>query len=374
MTLKARLMAAAAIAAPLIFAPAAIAQDDNTVDVITVTTQFREQSVADVPINVSAFDEALLEDLAIADFEDLAAFTPGLIVQEQSPNNTGYSIRGITTDSGEATSETRVAVFRDGVSITRSRGSYIELFDIERIEVAKGPQPTLFGRGALIGGINIIQNKAEDENSGSFEMGLGNEGQIEARGHYNFRLADGYGLRVSGVSRERDGYIENTEGGDLQGRDTQAIRLVLSGTPNDVFSFDLIANYQQDTPPGTSFKSGTLPAVGGDTDPFTAASLNTFGGFEGGAELGLDREVRELTFLADFQLSDAWTLNAITGWRDFDSVEIFDPDGMALPFLVIAEDATGEQFSQEFRLSYDAGGAWTGSLGATRWPFTSSTY
>lgn len=364
MTLKARLMAAAAIAAPLIFAPAAIAQDDNTVDVITVTTQFREQSVADVPINVSAFDEALLEDLAIADFEDLAAFTPGLIVQEQSPNNTGYSIRGITTDSGEATSETRVAVFRDGVSITRSRGSYIELFDIERIEVAKGPQPTLFGRGALIGGINIIQNKAEDENSGSFEMGFGNEGQIEARGHYNFRLADGYGLRVSGVSRERDGYIENTEGGDLQGRDTQAIRLVLSGTPNDVFSFDLIANYQQDTPPGTSFKSGTLPAVGGDTDPFTAASLNTFGGFEGGAELGLDREVRELTFLADFQLSDAWTLNAITGWRDFDSVEIFDPDGMALPFLVIAEDATGEQFSQEFRLSYDAGGAWTGALGA----------
>lgn len=364
MTLKARLFAAAAIAAPLTIAPAATAQDDTPVDVITVTTQFRAQSVADVPINVSAFDETLLDDLDIADFEDLAAFTPGLIVQEQSPNNTGYSIRGITTDSGEATSETRVAVFQDGVSITRSRGSYIELFDIERIEVAKGPQPTLFGRGALIGGINIIQNKADDEQSGSLGMGFGNEGQREVRGHANFRLADGYGLRIAGVSRQRDGYIDNTMGGDLQGRDTQAVRLVLSGAPTADFSFDLIANYQQDTPPGTSFKSGSIPGVGGDTDPFTAASLNTFGGFEGGAELGLDREVRGVTLLADYRINDAWTLNSITGWRDFDSVEIFDPDGTFLPFLVIAEDATGEQFSQEFRLSYDAGGAWTGSIGA----------
>ena len=367
MTLRSRLLTAAAMAGLSAFASAASAQDaasETTMDVITVTTQFREQSVADVPINVSAFDEAMLEDLDIADFEDLAAFTPGLIVQEQSPNNTGYSIRGITTDSGEATSETRVAVFQDGVSITRSRGSYIELFDIERIEVAKGPQPTLFGRGALIGGINIIQNKADDEQSMSAEIGFGNEGQVEGRGHVNMRLADGYGLRIAGVSRERDGYIDNTMGGDLQGRDTQALRVVLSGAPTADFSFDLIANYQQDTPPGTSFKSGTLPALGGDTNPFTAASLNTFGGFEGGAPLGLDRTVRGVTFLADYAISDAWTVNSITGWRDFDSVEIFDPDGTFLPFLTIAEDATGEQFSQEVRFSYDAGGAWTGSIGA----------
>ena len=151
MTLKSRLLSAAALIGLVSVCGAANAQqsvENASVDVITVTTQFREQSVADVPINLSAFDEDLLDDLDVADFEDLAAFTPGLIVQEQSPNNTGYSIRGITTDSGEATSETRVAVFQDGVSITRSRGSYIELFDIERIEVAKGPQPTLFGRGA----------------------------------------------------------------------------------------------------------------------------------------------------------------------------------------------------------------------------------
>lgn len=367
MTLKSRLLTAAALGALALSTPATFAQDDagEPTDVIRVTTQFREQSLADVPINVSAFDEERLDALDIADFEDLAAFTPGLIVQEQSPNNTGYSIRGITTDSGEATSETRVAVFQDGVSITRSRGSYVELFDIERVEIAKGPQPTLFGRGALIGGINIIQNKADDEFSASVEVGAGNEGQIEARGHVNFALSENYGLRFAAVSRERDGYIDNALGGEgLQGRDTQALRMVFSGAPTDRFSFDLIANYQQDTPPGTSFKSGTIPAPGGDIDPFTPAALNTFGGFEGGAPLGLDREVRGVTLLADYALNDAWTLSSITGWRDFTSVEIFDPDGTFLPFLAIAEDATGEQFSQEFRLSYDNGGRLTGSVGA----------
>ncbi|WP_295696160.1 TonB-dependent receptor, partial [uncultured Maricaulis sp.] len=244
MTMKSRLLTAAALAATASAMPTALAQDgsEESIDVIRVTTQFREQSLADVPINVSAFDEERLDALDIADFEDLAAFTPGLIVQEQSPNNTGYSIRGITTDSGEATSETRVAVFQDGVSITRSRGSYVELFDIERVEIAKGPQPTLFGRGALIGGINIIQNKAEDEFSASVEVGAGNEGQIEARGHVNFALSENYGLRFAAVSRERDGYIDNALGGEgLQGRDTQAVRMVFSGAPTDRFSFDFIA-------------------------------------------------------------------------------------------------------------------------------------
>ncbi|WP_417493121.1 TonB-dependent receptor [Maricaulis sp.] len=370
MTFKAHLLCAAAATATLAFAAGAQAQQSEAasagshVEVIRVTTQFREQSLADVPVNVAAFDAELLAALDIQDFEDLAAFTPGLIVQEQSPNNTGYSIRGITTDSGEATSETRVAVFQDGVSVTRSRGSYIELFDIERVEVAKGPQPTLFGRGALIGGINIIQNKADDEFSASAEIGVGNDGQREARGHVNFRLAEDYGLRFALVSRERDGYIDNVLGGrDLQGRDTWAARAVLSGQPNERFSFDLVANYQEDTPPGTSFKSGTFLVPGGDTNPFTPAALNSIAGFEGDRELGLERTVRGVTVLGTLDLNDAWTLSSITGWRDFDSVEIFDPEGSALPMVVLGEDATGEQASQEFRFSYDNGGQWTGSVG-----------
>ena len=113
-----------------------------------------------MPVAVTAYTGQRLEQLGIEQFDDLAAFTPGLEIQEQSPNNPGFVIRGLTSDDGGASSEPRVSVYQDGVSISRARGAYIELFDIERVEVAKGPQSTLFGRGALVGAVNVIQQKA----------------------------------------------------------------------------------------------------------------------------------------------------------------------------------------------------------------------
>ena len=84
-------------------------------------------------------------------------------------------MRGVTSDSGEAFVEPRVSVFQDGVSISKSRGSYVELFDIQRVEIARGPQSTLYGRGALIGAVNIIQNRADPLGfAGFFEAGYGN--------------------------------------------------------------------------------------------------------------------------------------------------------------------------------------------------------
>lgn len=347
-------VALGALAAPALAETGAI--DAQPVEVIRVTTQFREQSLAEVPMNVTAFNAELIDRLDIRNLEDMAAFTPGLVVQEQSPNNTGYSLRGITTDSGDTYAESRVAIFQDGVSITRSRGSYVELFDIERLEVAKGPQPTLFGRGALIGGINIIQRKAEDTSSAQLYGATGNYGHSEIGGYINSGLADGVGLRLSGVHRSRDGHIDNLLGGSLQGRDVTALRGVFSAELQNGFSFDLIANWQRDNGPGTSFKSGTLAPAGGDTSPYTAAALFTFPGFEDDQGLGLGRTVWGITALGEYRFSDALTLSSITGYREFDSVEVFDPIGGGISFVNFAEDARGRQLSQEFRLAYDAGG------------------
>src|SRR5687768_17825815 len=94
-------------------------------------------------------------------------------------------MRGITTDSGDPRSETRISIFQDGVSISRSRASVVELFDLERIEVLKGPQGTLFGRGAEIGAISIVQNKARDGSSGQLSAGFGNFSDYRASGHVN---------------------------------------------------------------------------------------------------------------------------------------------------------------------------------------------
>jgi iron complex outermembrane receptor protein len=147
-----------AAAAPALAQEAAA--DGASVEELVVTAQKREQKTLDVPIALTAYSGDRLEQLGVQEFDKLSLFVPGFQVQNQSPNNPGFVMRGITSDSGESTTEPRVSVFQDGVSISKSRGSYVELFDIQRIEIAKGPQSTLFGRGALIGAVNVIQNKA----------------------------------------------------------------------------------------------------------------------------------------------------------------------------------------------------------------------
>src|SRR3954452_9748677 len=142
-------------------APGAAAPDAGAEDVIVVTAQLREQRLTDVPLTIPAISGEFMQQLGGNEFEDLSRYVPGFEVQNQSPNNPGFGIRGVTSDSGTAFNEPRVSVFQDGVSISKSRGSYVELFDMERIEVVRGPQSTLYGRGALIGGVNLIENKAD---------------------------------------------------------------------------------------------------------------------------------------------------------------------------------------------------------------------
>jgi outer membrane receptor protein involved in Fe transport len=336
---------------------------------IVVTVQKREQAIIDVPMAVTSLNESFLERVNITKFDELALWVPGLEVQEQSPNNPAISLRGITTDSGEATQEARVAIFQDGVSISKSRGSYVELFDIERVEVAKGPQATLFGRGALIGGINIIQNKP-DLNDLEISGGarFGDYEAFGLNGVVNVAiLEDVLALRIAGTSRSRDGFNANVLGGEaLGGVSLDAWRASLAWEPNPDFSATLILNTQKDDNSGTSFKSRAFDPPGGDNSPFTAAALNPSApGFERDRPLGLDREVSSTTILADWAITDAYTLTSITGHRYFESFEVFDPDGSQNPILMAAEDSKGRQWSQEFRLNFDDGGPISWFVGAS---------
>ena len=366
--------AAFAVLASTGFVQTVFAQDEQPsvgerlayVDEIIVYTQKREQISQDVPLSVTAFDEEQLVRLGVQQFDDLADYVPGLEIQEQSPNNPGFVIRGITSDSGEANIEPRVTIFQDGVSLSRSRGSFVELFDAS-VEVAKGPQSTLFGRSALIGAINIIQNKPTDEFEAEIRAGYGN---------FDFQLVDGYvniplvddKLAARGAFRykKRDGYVENALGGtDFNGLEMAAFRGSLRFEPTDNFRADVIVNYQRDNNTGTSFKSGTFIPDGGRIEPWEPAALSAEGDgtFENGRGLGLDREVASVTILGEWAVTDAITINSVTGARDFESLEVFDPDGSALPILLFAEDAQGDQISQEFRVSYDDGGPFSGFAG-----------
>ncbi|NRA30270.1 MAG: TonB-dependent receptor [Parvularculaceae bacterium] len=353
-----------------LFGSIALAQpavSDTPYDEIVVRAQKRDQSIREVPAAITAFNQDSLDDLGVQQFDDLADFIPGLEVQEQSANNPGFSIRGLTSDNGAANIEPRVSIFQDGVPNSRSRGSFVEVFDTN-VEVLRGPQPTLFGRSALIGAIslNSIRPDADAGVNGYARVGFGSYNFQFAEGAVNLPVSETLAVRLAGRFKQRDGYITATgDEDDFQGFETGAIRASALWEPNDDFSALLIGNYQYDDNPGTSFKSGTFRPFGGSTDPFAAASLNFFGGplSEGKTELGLERELYNGTLRLDYQLTDVLSVTTISAYREFDSDEVFDPDGFQYDLFVFAEDAEGEQFSQEIRFNYDNGDRLAGFFG-----------
>ena len=340
------------------------APGESYIEELIVTAQKREQRTLDVPIALTAYTGNFLDEIGVQEFEELSLFVPGFEVQNQSPNNPGFVIRGITSDDGGATVEPRVSVFQDGVSISKSRGSYIELFDNARIEIAKGPQSTLFGRSALLGAVNVVQNKADPSSFAAatkFEAGNYDFRGFEAM--VNLPLSPTFAIRLAGRVKTRDGYVENVLGGrDFNSTDTAAYRAVLKWSPNDSLDADLILNYEENNPTGTSFKSLTyLPTdtltgrVLGDLGRNSGAALASSDGFSGGRDLGLERTTWGVTGLVGYKFSDTLRLSSITAFRRFESLEVFDADGFSLPLFVFAEDARGDQYSQEFRINYDSG-------------------
>lgn len=349
-------------AALALLAPEGVhAQVPATTDTIVVTAQRRVQDDLDVPVAVATTSDATLQALDVQTLQDLSILTPGVFVQARSPNAPDIVIRGVSSNSPSATDEPRVSVFQDGVSISRSRGAYVELFD-DRVEVVRGPQTTLFGRNALIGAIDIVDNPASPTGlDGYARVEGGDYGYAELEGMANLPLGERFAVRVAGRVRRSDGYIDDLTGGPaLQSQDTGAYRIALDWRPVSRLRVDVFFNDQQDRPSGVAFKSETFypsdPATGarlGDLSPFTGAALSAGPGFQGGSGLGFRRDLWGLTEVVSYAASPELKLTSITGYRRYHSLETLDPDGLSLPLLTSGEDAGGKQFSQELRVNYD---------------------
>ncbi|MDQ0566779.1 TonB-dependent receptor [Erythrobacter citreus] len=368
---SALLASIALVPAPLMAQEVAAADQPASSTTIIVTSQKIEQRAQDVPITISAVTGDRIEELGVSDLDELSNYVPGLNIQEQSANNPGIVIRGITSDSGSSQQGPRVTLYYNGVDISRSRGSYQAIYDLERVEVIKGPQATLFGTASAVGAISLVSARPRAGFSGEITGGYGNFDQTLLGGYLNAG-SDVLAGRIAFEWRQRDGYVENLNPGqdeELYAQDQFGVRASLRYTPSMDLTIDLIGTYDQQRNGGTPFISGTLPAFagapGGPGNAFEDANL---GGYPAGAaslgddQLGLDREVYDLNLTAAYEFGDNWTFTTVNGYREFDSAEVFDADGSAAPFLEFAEIAQGHQFSHEGRFSY-AGSALRASFG-----------
>lgn len=223
------------------------ADEDPAIDdtVIIVTAQRQNQSLQEVPIAVSAFDAKALESQQIENASDLQLTLPNVSFTKGNFTGSSFTIRGIGDLCVGVSCDSATAIHLNSAPLFGTRLFETEYFDLERIEVLRGPQGTLFGRNATSGVVNIVSAKPDLSGFGaSAEFEYGNYNSIKAKGMVNLPISDTLGVRVAGFYLKRDGYTENLElGTDFDDRDMYAVRASLRFEPGPDTAINLMAYY-----------------------------------------------------------------------------------------------------------------------------------
>ncbi|MGN6269657.1 MAG: TonB-dependent receptor [Sphingomonas sp.] len=350
--------AAALASAALAWAPGAWAQDtaaaraqDDTgaqVEDIVVTAQRREQSLQDVPISVTAFNAGKLDALNANTIGDLDNFTPGLTINDTSVTQPSYTIRGVATDDFGIGTDPSVGIFIDGIYSGRSGASLIFFNDINRVEVLKGPQGTLFGRNTSGGAISIITNKPGPDPELTASAQSGNYGQAQLNVMGNTPITDTLFLRVDGVVNRRNGYLKDALTHDDREREgSNSARAALRWTPIDSTDFVLAWDHDDTEKDGPASVGISIHAL--STDPFGPFSNDVIGNKE-------TRLLNDVSLTATHH-AGALTLTSITSYRHFVTHNREDEDGTADPtrYLDTENIEHNSSFYQELRAGFDRG-------------------
>src|SRR5688572_6542627 len=220
----------------------AVAQEaaPERIEEILVTAQRRTQSLQDVPIAMQVVDSALIKDVAAENLGDLNGFVPGLVISDGSPTQPRYQIRGIQTGDFGVGTDPAVGVYVDGIYAARSGASLLAFNDVERIEILKGPQGTLFGRNSAAGAISIVTRQPEDEFHSLLRVRVGEYGKQYYEGMLNTPIGDNVALRINGVYNKSDGWLEDAATGqDLMPEENWAGRAALRWELSDKTSATL---------------------------------------------------------------------------------------------------------------------------------------
>lgn len=341
-------------------------------DTIIVTARRRAETLQDIPLAVSAFGEEQTSRLQADDVSGLQYVTPNFYFDKGDASNAVVYLRGIGQNDSLAFADPGVGVYVDDVFIARSQAAFLELFDVERVEVLRGPQGTLYGRNTIGGAVKFVSKRPTDEFEAYGEVGFGNYDSVIAKGRLSGPIMEEkvYAKAAFAYSR-RDGFNNNLFTGKDDGDvDSLSGRAGLYFTPTDDIELDLTFDARRERP-DTSRNPTRRTSATGIPDPVAAPLvLQTFPAASDPFQVDVnagglsDIDAFGLTARASWQVSDAWKLESISSYRSFDFELNLDTDGTPLKLLDVYLDQDQSQFSQEIRGTYDAGGplSFTGGL------------
>lgn len=251
--------------------------NDFKIEEVIVTAQKRAESLQDTPVAVSAFTANAMKNKGIENIAEVADFTPNLIFDTTSPisglsSGAAVFIRGIGNTDFSLTTDPGVGTYVDGVYMSRSVGGVLDVLDVERIEVLRGPQGTLFGRNTIGGAISITSRKPAEELQGELEMTLGNFDRKDVRASIDIPITEDLRTAFAMSSKTRDGFLDRVLVGDEVGDEEQfSVRGTAVYEPNDTWDFQLSLDHtkinEESSPTGaagftTAFPDGTPGGAG----------------------------------------------------------------------------------------------------------------
>jgi iron complex outermembrane receptor protein len=379
---------------------------------ITITAQKREQNLQDVGISVSSFSGDQMRALGVTNTVEISDQVPGLSMITFSPNLTVFNIRGVSQNNFTDNLEAPVAVYIDDVYMASMNAINAQLFDIDRVEVLRGPQGTLFGRNATGGVIHYLTNGAnEDELNGYIEGTYGNYSNQSVEFALGGGITDSIRGRIAGRTAEMDGYMESKpfpegnplppSGVDIGGVDGWSLRGEMQFDFSDTVMLTLQYKYTEDNEVPTGgynflpygdaadayippefqqftndvILEGGAPPGGLSLEEFTSAVFfcpsqldcfapvneagqTIFAGdhpepFEHYSDYPgfMDRETNSATAIFDWEINDRLNLVSITNYFTLDKFYTEDGDGIPVPIIEFTTEAQFDSFSQELRLS-----------------------
>jgi len=342
---------------------------------VVVTARKVEESAQDVPVAITALTKELQRS-SIRNLTDLNGYAPNVIISRDGGRSNGanINIRGISpTRSDDNSFDAPIAVMIDGVHLGSNAGQIIENFDLERVEVLRGPQGTLFGKNTVGGVINVIRSRPTGELGGKVKVTAGEDGQAEFRGVLNLDsiFGDTLATKVFFTHMESDGYMKNvTTGRDGPAKDYENVGVTFLWTPSDTFELSFTAESFKDKSDLAAYQTNSNFAPGVALAPLDNREKNLALGSttcalypdtcrtslgipktsENDTRNAADLDVGAYTLNMSFDINENLTLKSVTGFRDMQEDRIYDFDGSSAPFITIERKNEYRQFSQELRL------------------------
>jgi iron complex outermembrane recepter protein len=340
-------------------------KSNAAIEEVVVTARRRSENMQEIPVSITAFTSSDIAEVGITDISHISELTPNLMILPNSGGNDGALVcmRGLCRTDFTITEDPMVGVYIDGIYVGKSIGSLFDVAELDRVEVLRGPQGTLYGKNTLGGAVILHTRKPSGEFGAKATATAGNYGRRDVKGYIEFPVSDTLAANLSLLSKKRDPFVKNTLGDDRWDEDNQALHTAWRWSPSEKLDIDYAYDWQKkrEQPMASQMTSATGwlgDLYGQDVRPNREDRVSTYGA----SHSEVDLNAHGLTL--EYQLDDSGVfedlaIKSISGYRQVENDLLNNATGASSPFIYNNDIFDYDAFTQEVQIT---GAAFSGAI------------